>query len=131
MTVLYISFYLIKRGLILLTPLIQSSGLQMVFLMLGIKFGVIAYGWMRPHVMRWRRNMEFFNESLVMLVSYSCLSMTEFNESVISVFNNGYHFLSYVAFLVVVNFIVQGLNIKTYRLVKKAAEFKKKKWDVY
>jgi hypothetical protein len=97
----------------------------MVCLLIGLKIGVIAYGRMRPHVMRWRRNMEFFNESCVMLVAYSCICMTEFNENDSSVFYIGYQFMGFVGFLVSINFSIQAFNINENRKVKLAAEHKK------
>jgi hypothetical protein len=87
----------------------------MVFLALMVLIGVIAYGKLRPHVMLLRTKIEFFNDTCVMFVVYSCICMTEFNESDVSVFYNGYQFMFYVAIMVAGNLVVQGMNIKEHR----------------
>ena len=80
-TVLYYSYYLLKRWLLFLTVFLigEDSALQFVCLLHVNKFGIIIYGSLRAHDMKWRRQIEFLNEVAIMLISYSLLSMTAFN----------------------------------------------------
>ena len=80
-TVLYYTYYLLKRWFLALIPMLagKNSALQIFFLLNINLSGIIIYGSLRAHDTRWRRLMEFFNEAMLMLISYSILCMTLFN----------------------------------------------------
>ena len=113
-TVMHFSVFFFKRSILILIPVWTGRrvGLQMVLLLLTVKFGTIAYGALRSHETRQRRNNEFLNEAVFMLICYSCLCMTPFNQDLQSVFNNSYQFLSWTAVMIIVNFNIQMFNIK-------------------
>jgi hypothetical protein len=57
----------------------RNSAIEINILLNLNVFSFIAYGEMRSHNTRWRRNIEFFNMWAVMVLSYLKMSMTTFN----------------------------------------------------
>ena len=100
-TIFYYPAYFIKRLIILMIPAIalENGGVQYFLLMNVFIFGIIAYGCMRSHNSFWRRNLEFFNDSCIMMIIYSMVCMTDFIETEIQIFNNGYIFIVWLVFL--------------------------------
>ena len=106
-TVFYLHGYLTKRWLLILVPLIvgEDSALQVICLLNINKFGVILYGAIRPHELKSRRQLEFFNESMIMLISYAILAMTPFNLSNYQIYIQGYVFIAWFTVLVLGNVV--------------------------
>jgi hypothetical protein len=94
-----------------------DTGLQFFALLNLNKASVIVYGWMSPHLMRQRKWLEYWNEIMVMFLSYSMLCMTSIllNDKV--VFNIGYVFIGLFGVLVVINLIYIS-NILTERYIR-------------
>ena len=77
---LYYPLFLLKRWLLSISIIVmgQNTGLQFFALLNLNKANVIFYGLMKPHYMKERKWLEFFNEMIVMFLSYSMLCMTSF-----------------------------------------------------
>jgi hypothetical protein len=88
-----------------------NSGLQFFALLNINKASVILYGWMNPHLSRRRRKLEYFNDTLLMQLSYSMLCMTSFLLDNEVIFNMGYVFISQFVILVVVNLLYIFITI--------------------
>ena len=76
--VLYYPLFFLRRWSMMLILLISpgESVIQMN-IMINLNVAAIwAYGWMRPHDSRVRRNMEYFNEFMFMILNYMMVSMT-------------------------------------------------------
>lgn len=79
------------------------TGLQLFALLNLNKATIILYGWMTPHVTKERKWLEYFNEVMVMFLSYSMLCMTSFLLDDDVIFNIGYVFISIFGFLIAGN----------------------------
>jgi len=74
-------FFLVKRWfLVLITVIVgNNSGLQFIgFLNLNVA-SVVVYGWLNPHTTKKRRILEYFNDVMIMQLTYSMMCMTSFN----------------------------------------------------
>ena len=80
-TILYLPIFFLRRWLTILFPVIfyDYSAFQIISLLFINKFIVIIYGELKSHDTFWRRALEFFNDSTIMLITYAILSMTSFN----------------------------------------------------
>lgn len=93
-SVLYFTSFYIKRGVLLMIPLIDNSGVEIICITLLIETGILVYGYIRAHETRLRRNNEFMNDFIFIMITYSMIGMTNFVEYESVIFNNGYQFLS-------------------------------------
>jgi len=71
-----------------------NSGLQLLALLNVNKASVIIYGKMRSHVTKERRMIEYFNDVMVMWISYSMICMTDFVRDDMAKFYNGFMFIA-------------------------------------
>ena len=71
--------------------------------------------------------MEILNESLIMIICYSIMTMTTFILEDEQVFRNGYFFLACFGVIVIVNCIYLILIYKQKRDLRKRIEEKKKR----
>jgi len=56
----------------------DNSGLQFVFFINLNVATVVFYGWMTPHTTKERKWLEYFNDVMIMLLTYSMICMTSF-----------------------------------------------------
>jgi len=79
--VLYYPSFLIKRWFIVLITVLagQISGIEFVALLNLNVASVVVYGWIKPHAIQKRRILEYFNDVMIMKLSYSMICMTAFN----------------------------------------------------
>jgi len=78
--VLFYPSFLVKRWFfVLITVFVgNNSGLQFVlFINLNVAT-VVFYGWMTPHTTKERKWLEYFNDVMIMLLTYSMICMTSF-----------------------------------------------------
>jgi len=83
----------------------KHTGLQFFALLNLNKANIIFYGLMQPHSIKERKWLEFFNEIIVMFLSYSMLCMTSFLLDDMVVFQMGYVFLALFGILVAGNLL--------------------------
>ena len=96
------------------------------------KASVIIYGWMSPHLIRKRKWLEYYNEVMVMLLSYSMLCMTSFMLDDKVVFNFGYVFITLFGVLIVGNFVyISNILLERYFRQKRLSNFKDKYVEFY
>ena len=104
-TIFYYPYFLIRRWVTVFAIVLMgtNTGLQFFALLNINKASIIFYGWMNPHWSKGRKRLEFFNDAILMLLSYSMLSMTSFLLYVEVIFYMGYVFISQFVILAVVN----------------------------
>ena len=88
----YYPQFLTKRWLIIMISVLmgRNSGLQFIFLLNVNKASIIIYGKMMSHNTRERRRLEFFNDFLVMWISYAMVCMTDFVQDEMVKYYMGY-----------------------------------------
>jgi hypothetical protein len=67
-------------------------------------FGIIAYGAMRSHDSKKRRDLEFCNESMILVLSYTVMCMSDFNQEIEAIFYSGLVFVAIFMAIIVGNF---------------------------
>ena len=82
-----------------------NSGLEINFLLNLNLLSIIAYGIMRSHNRRLRRNLEFCNMSGIMVMSYMTMGMTHFNLDPHKIMLAGYFWIANLIILIVVNLL--------------------------
>jgi hypothetical protein len=105
-TVLYFTAFFTKRGILLMIPLIDNCGIEIICLDLIMVGGILLYGYLRAHETKLRRNNELMNDFIFILILYSIISMTNFVEYETVIFDNGYQFLSYLILMTVCNLAI-------------------------
>ena len=105
----------------------SNTGLQFFALLNLNKASVIVYGWMSPHTLRQRKWLEYFNEVMVMFLSYSMVCMTAFLLDYELIFKIGYVFIILFGVLVVGNLIyISNVLFGRYRRQNKLKSSKEK-----
>ena len=87
-TILYTPISFLRKWLTLIIPvvIINTVGLQLIILLNINIFSVIIYGQLKAHKTHARRLMEYLNESMVLLITYSMICMTLFNQDELMVY---------------------------------------------
>ena len=113
-TIFFYPMFLIQRWfMIFISPIFKNdSGLQFFALINTIKFVIIFYGWINPHLTRQRKYIEYYNNSIIMLLTYCMISMTSFVQYAEVSFNMGYVFLSLFVLLALVNLVYISYILK-------------------
>ena len=113
-TIFYYPYFLIRRWVTVFALVLmgRNTGLQFFALLNINKASIITYGWINPHWSKGRKRLEFFNDAILMLLSYSMLCMTSFLLYVKIIFYMGYVFISQFVILAVVNLSYIFIHIK-------------------
>jgi hypothetical protein len=122
-TVFFYPAFLLKRWFILFTIVIMGKniGLQLFALLNINKASIIFYGWISPHSSKYRKWLEYYNNVLIMLLSYLMLCMTSFIEDFRTIFDIGFIFIGTFAILVLGNltyitYVIRARFLKQRRL---------------
>ena len=82
---------------------LDDDGIQVEYLLIINLFSIIIYGNLRSHYTQRRRNIEFSNDMLIMVIVYTIMLMTDFNRHQELIFLNGYSFECATILLVLLN----------------------------
>lgn len=80
---------------------------------------IIFYGGSKPHVFKRRRQIEVFNEWMIMVMNYHLVAFSEFNMNTKAQYNMGYSYVFMIGVVIAVNL--------SFMFVKMYHQFQKKR----
>jgi hypothetical protein len=121
---------MMRRLIFVCIPIwLPDSGRQIQFLILVETFYIIWYGQARPHKFREDRNLELFNEAILMILYYHVIIFSDFILEPTTKFQMGYSFLAFISLIIMMNLFLSFQKSYTQLRIKRRRQREKPIYD--